>query len=550
MKAIRVLATAALVCAVGPALGQAPSASLAPAPSLSLAPQLDAQLLPLAQQEAPQVVDTLRLLTSFDSGSGQAQGLGEVVAAIAAMAQGMGGEVERIRPADGVVGPNLVLTFKGTGKARILLIAHMDTVYPQGTAASRPFRIAGNRAIAPGIADAKSGIAVFLHVMKLLKARGFTDYERVTMAFTSDEERGSVGSRDLIRSLAREHDVVLNGEPTGIDEGIVLGTSGVGQLAARIRPRVSGASGASAGPVARPIEELADMILRTRDAQREVQGTRMNWTILRAEDSAAVEKLPVPGFQYTTLVFAVKGRASHAGVAPQLGVNAVEEVAAIVQRVGAAAARINGVQVHWRNASGGMVPNIIPDRGNLIGVVAMPAAADERAVIETLAAAGAKAMISGAEITAVTRPGLPERLEGVSQAFASADQRVPDAQAYADLVNVVRAKIAQTRFAGSEITVTDGLFFPPFNATDEGRDLALLAKAINGQLGASLTLYARSYGGTDAAWASQSGKPVVEGMGLPGGNYHSSDEEFVLIDRIPRRLVLVAEMIRAMARRY
>ena len=46
----------------------------------------------------------------------------------------------------------------------------------------------------------------------------------------------------------------------------------------------------------------------------------------------------------------------------------------------------------------------------------------------------------------------------------------------------------------------------------------------------------------------QSGKPVVEGFGLPGGNYHSSDEEFVLIDRIPRRPLLAAEMIRALTR--
>ncbi|MES2786235.1 MAG: M20/M25/M40 family metallo-hydrolase [Pseudomonadota bacterium] len=506
--------------------------------------QLDPALVPLAQQEAGQVLDTLRLLTSFDSGSGQADGLGEVVSVIQGVARGMGAEVERIRPADGVVGPNLVLTFRGTGKARILLIAHMDTVYPQGTAALRPFRIEGNRAIAPGIADAKSGIAIFLHAMKLLQARGFADFERVTMAFTSDEERGSIGSRDLIRSLAREHDVVLSGEPTGMEEGVVLGTSGVGQLAARIRPAPAG------GTVARPIEELSDLILRTRQAQREVPETRMNWTIMRAEDSAAVENFPLPGFQYATLVFSVRGRASHAGVAPQLGVNAIEEVAAIVHRVGEAAARLQGVAVHWRNASGGMVPNVIPDRGNLVGVVAMPQSADDRAVIETLATAGAKAMLSGAEILAASQTGLPDRQEGASQAFASADLRVPDAQAYAGLVRIVRGRISQKKFATSAITVTDGLFFPAFNATAEGRDLALMAKAINEQLGGRLTLYPRSYGGTDAVWAAQAGKPVIEGMGLPGGNYHSPDEEFVLVDRIPRRIALVAEMIRAIARRY
>lgn len=533
-KAIRAIAAWAVLSAAGSAAAQASSTDL----------QLDSALIPLAQQEASHVLDTLKLLTSFDSGSGLADGLGEVVSAIQDLARSMDAEVERIRPAEGVVGPNLVLTFKGTGKARILLLAHMDTVYPAGTAALRPFRVVANRAIAPGIADAKSGIAVFLHAMKLLKARDFADFERVTMAFTSDEERGSIGSRDLIRSLAREHDVVLSGEPTGIEEGIVLGTSGVGQLAARIRPAGSG-SGA-----AKPIEELSDMILRTREAHREVPETRMNWTILRAEDSAVVEKFPLPGFQYTTLVFSVKGRASHAGVAPQLGVNAIEEVAAIVERVGAAAARLQGVEVHWRNASGGIVPNVIPDRGHLIGVVAMPLAMDERAVVEALASAGAKAMLSGAEILAATRPGLPERLVGSSQAFASADQRVPDAQAYAELVRVVRAKIAQKKFAASAITVTDGLFFPAFNATAQGRDLALMAKAINEQLGGRLTLYPRSYGGTDAVWASQAGKPVIEGMGLPGGNYHSPDEEFVLVDRIPRRLVLVAEMIREIARRY
>lgn len=58
----------------------------------------------------------------------------------------------------------------------------------------------------------------------------------------------------------------------------------------------------------------------------------------------------------------------------------------------------------------------------------------------------------------------------------------------------------------------------------------------------------RTYGGTDAVWASQSGKPVVEDSGLPGGNCHSSVGEFALIDRIPRRLLLAAEMIRALSR--
>ncbi|HET6829015.1 MAG TPA: carboxypeptidase, partial [Ramlibacter sp.] len=82
----------------------------------------------------------------------------------------------------------------------------------------------------------------------------------------------------------------------------------------------------------------------------------------------------------------------------------------------------------------------------------------------------------------------------------------------------------------------------------EGQQRAQVAQRIDRQLGGRLEIFARTYGGTDAVWASQSGKPVVESMGLPGGNYHSSDEEYVLLDRIPRRLALVAELIRHIAR--
>ena len=48
----------------------------------------------------------------------------------------------------------------GTGKGKILLIAHMDTVFAKGAAAARPFRIEGGRAYGPGVSDDKAGIVV------------------------------------------------------------------------------------------------------------------------------------------------------------------------------------------------------------------------------------------------------------------------------------------------------------------------------------------------------------------------------------------------------
>lgn len=508
------------------------------------AQELDPSLMALAQQETPAVLETLRALTAPDSGTGQAAGMAAVADVIERFAGDLGGQVQRLAPANGVAGPNLVITFKGTGKRRIMLMSHMDTVYPAGTAAARPLRVDGNRAIAPGIADDKGGIAVFLHAMKLLKARGFQDYERVTMVFNSDEERGSGGSRELIRSQAQAHDAVLSGEPTSASpEGIVLGTSGVAQLSARVR--VGGPFG-SAGE--RPIEELADLVLRTREVQQQVAETRMNWTVMRAEDGGTLHKLPADQWQFSTLRFHVKGRASHAGVAPAAGINAVVETAAVVKRAGEAAARFPDVRVHWRLASGGLVPNIIPDRGQAVAEVAVPKGSDPAPVLEALSRAGTQNMLAGAQVEAQGMPGLGERPSGSGEALASADIRIPNQEAFQQIGRAAREKIEQKKFAPSAITVQDAYNFPAYNASAEGQQLAQVAQRIDRQLGGRLEIFARTYGGTDAVWASQSGKPVVESMGLPGGNYHSSDEEYVLLDRIPRRLALVAELIRHIAR--
>ena len=505
--------------------------------------QLDPQLPVLAEQEAAAVLDTLRDLTSIDSGTGQASGISALATQIENLAKGLGAQVERVTPASGVAGPNLIITFKGKGKRKILLISHLDTVYVAGTAAARPFRLDGNRAIAPGIADDKSGIAVFLHTMKLLKARGFQDYERVTMVFNSDEERGSVGSRDLIRSQAQAHDVVLSGEPTAVNEGIVLATSGVGHTVARLK-----VGGPFFAAEARPVEELADLILRSRDVQQQVAGTRMNWTVARAEDSRRLDTLVPPGQHFATLGFRITGRASHAGVNPALGINAVVEMADLVRRTSEAAARQPGARLHWRSAGGGLVSNIIADRAQAVAELSLPAGTDPAPVIEALTRSAKQALLSGAQISADISDGLVTAASSTDEAYASADIRVPHQAAFTQLSQASRQLINRQKFPSSSINIRDGLGFPAYNASEEGRRLAAMARDVYAALGGTLQLVPRTYGGTDAAWASQSGKPVVEGFGLPGGNYHSSDEEFVLIDRIPRRLLLAAEMIRALTR--
>src|SRR4029079_10739056 len=121
-------------------------------------------------------------------------------------------------------------TFAGTGKARILLMGHLDTVYPEGILASQPIRQDGNRLYGPGIADDKGGLAVILHTVELLKVTGWRDYARLTVVMNPDEEIGSIASAELIATLAAEHDYVLSCEPTAAkavakQEGLLLGAA-------------------------------------------------------------------------------------------------------------------------------------------------------------------------------------------------------------------------------------------------------------------------------------------------------------------------------------
>lgn len=113
---------------------------------------------------------------------------------------------------------------------RTLLLAHADTVWPQGTLAETPFRREGDRVYGPGILDMKAGIATATEAVCLLEESGVALRGPVTLLITSDEEIGSPHSRELIETLAREHDRVFVLEPGRDDGALKVGRKGVGDF--------------------------------------------------------------------------------------------------------------------------------------------------------------------------------------------------------------------------------------------------------------------------------------------------------------------------------
>ena len=95
--------------------------------------------------------------------------------------------------------------------------------------------------------------------------------------------------------------------------------------------------------------------------------------------------------------------------------------------------------------------------------------------------------------------------------------------------------------ADVKVIVTRGR--PAFNAGEGGKKLVDKAVAYYKEAGGTLGVEERTGGGTDAAYAALSGKPVIESLGLPGFGYHSDKAEYVDISAIPRRLYMAARLI-------
>jgi glutamate carboxypeptidase len=102
----------------------------------------------------------------------------------------------------------------GNGRAsQIMVLGHLDTVYPLGTLAKMPFRISGGRAFGPGTFDMKGGHVQALFAVDALRAWNVPLRKRLVFLWNSDEEIGSDSSRHTIEAEARRSDAVLVLEP-------------------------------------------------------------------------------------------------------------------------------------------------------------------------------------------------------------------------------------------------------------------------------------------------------------------------------------------------
>lgn len=192
----------------------------------------------------------------------------------------LGARIETF-PAEPHPGSNVVATFTGTGKKKILILAHIDTVFKDGTAAAKPFYVKDGRAYGPGVMDNKGGVVAGLQALKILRQLGFKDYGQLTFLIDTNEETGSVGTSALIERVAKQHDVALNLEPGRPADGLVVERKGSATALIEVKGLAAHAGVApEAGRNA--AMEVAHQVLQLSKTADAAKKTTVNFTVLTA----------------------------------------------------------------------------------------------------------------------------------------------------------------------------------------------------------------------------------------------------------------------------
>ena len=306
----------------------------------------------------------------------------------------------------------------GQGEEQILILCHLDTVWPPDEARQRPFTIENGRGCGPGVHDMKGGTLIGLFALKALQHFQIQPKYKLVFLLTSDEEVGSPTSRSLIEAEGQKSRCCLVLE--GAHNRSVLTTSrkGVG----RFRLVVTGVS-------------------------------------------------------------------AHAGVEPQKGVSAVEELARQIQILHAMSDFERGITVNVGVISGGERPNVIAARATAEIDLRVSSQADG---------------------------------EAVSQKILGLQPQLP----------------------GAQLKITGGITRGPFEETPQSLALFHQAQAIAEDLGFAVEKFS-SGGGSDGNLVAALGVPTLDGLGSLGGGAHALTE-YTVLDALPLRAALLAELITQM----
>jgi glutamate carboxypeptidase len=202
----------------------------------------EGKLAEIIERRRDEFLDALRAMVNLDCGSFSPTGVNRIADLCEERFAASGWEVDR-RP--GAVeggkqlGDLLIGRLPGPGGPRVLLLSHMDTVFSEGTAQERPFRIEGDRGFGPGVSDMKSGLLAGFFAVDALQTIGDGEFGSITYICNPDEEIGSPFSGPFIREAGASADVAFVLEAARENGDLVSARKGVSDARIEITGRAA-----------------------------------------------------------------------------------------------------------------------------------------------------------------------------------------------------------------------------------------------------------------------------------------------------------------------
>ncbi|HGN0867750.1 TPA: M20 family metallopeptidase [Providencia alcalifaciens] len=219
-----------------------------------------------------EMLDLLKQVVNTESGSYDKEGVDNHAAFWCERYQSMGFEVEIIP--NEKLGNNYRI-YHPSITPEILILLHLDTVFPKGTVAERPFSIEGDRAYGPGVIDMKGSHVMVYQVIKQLYATNDERYKKIEVLLNCDEEIGSISSRPIIEECAKGKRYALVMEPARANGAIVSARRGVGTYVLTIQGKASHSGIAPEAGIS-AIQELAFKIQSLHALSQHDQGLSVN----------------------------------------------------------------------------------------------------------------------------------------------------------------------------------------------------------------------------------------------------------------------------------
>ncbi|MGB9867484.1 MAG: M20 family metallopeptidase [Bacillota bacterium] len=235
--------------------------------------QLSQEVLKWTSERLRQILGDLERLVMMDSPPTHKKGVDEVGECMSQWLGELGFEVQKVHQTD--FGNQVVAQNDSATGPHVLILGHLDTVHPVGSAARRPFRVEGNLARGPGVADDKSGLVGLVWALRAVHDLGLeSKLPRLRVVLSSDEEANSIASKELILDEAKQSDVVIGIEP-GRPQGLVTSRSGAGQYFVEVQG-LEAHAGTNPQDGASAVVELAHRVIALNELTDLAEGNVVN----------------------------------------------------------------------------------------------------------------------------------------------------------------------------------------------------------------------------------------------------------------------------------